>query len=86
MAPANRPQPPLQKPFASSNPEARLTRQVESKVAEGDIRGAVRLLASSEGIAPYTPETLNALKLKHPTATAGCSSPFTNFSGSIGRR
>ena len=50
VVPAFRPQLPLRKSLAFSNPEGRLARQVESKVAEGDARGAVRLLDSSESV------------------------------------
>lgn len=52
---------------------ARRSRQVEAKVADGDIRGAVRLLSSSEDIAEFSTSTLQALKLKHPAR----SSPLT---------
>ncbi len=37
-------------------------------MADFDIRGAIRLLSSSEGILPFSQETLLALKAKHPLA------------------
>lgn len=44
-------------------------KQVEAKVNDGDIRGAVRALAPDEVIAPFTQETFDALKAKHPPAS-----------------
>ena len=38
-------------------------------MANGNIRGAVRILSSSEDVASFTAETLAALRLKHPAAT-----------------
>ena len=43
-----------------------LQRGVSVKLAEEDIKGAVRLLASSEGVAPQNDATLEALRQKHP--------------------
>jgi hypothetical protein len=51
------------------DPEFRVARQIEAKLADFDIRGAIRILASSEGIAPFSQETFSALKEKHPLAT-----------------
>ena len=67
---ASNPQRPPRSSATSISSEVRLARQVESKVSDGDIRGAVRLLASSEGISPFSVETLEALKLKHPAAAS----------------
>ena len=41
---------------------------MERKVNAGNIRGAVKILASAENLAPFSPETLAALRLKHPPA------------------
>jgi hypothetical protein len=77
-----KPQPPKRLPPKSKNAaklvqsnDARLARQVEGKMAEGDIRGAVRILSSSEGLAPFTQETFTALKTKHPPATTTMPPP-----------
>ena len=47
--------------------DSRRARLVEAKVSDGDIRGAIRLLSSSEATAPFSPEVLEALKSKHPS-------------------
>ncbi|KAL3613036.1 hypothetical protein CASFOL_043125 [Castilleja foliolosa] len=39
---------------------------IEAKVFEGDLRGAVRLLTSNDDVAKPGPETLEALRSKHP--------------------
>ena len=39
---------------------------VSARFAEGDIKGAVRLLASFERVAPQNDATLEALRQKHP--------------------
>ena len=43
----------------------------------GDVSGAVRELASAEGLAPQDGDTLRALKEKHPSATEYLSHPET---------
>lgn len=42
-------------------------RIIESKVHEGDLRGAVRMLLSDSALAPIDNDTLNALCEKHPS-------------------
>jgi hypothetical protein len=44
----------------------RLRQRVAAKFADGDVRGAVRVLASGEGFAERTPGTIHALMEKHP--------------------
>ena len=46
--------------------DEKLGRRVSAKLADGDVRGAVRLLSSDTGIAPNCQETLNKLKERHP--------------------
>ena len=48
---------------------------VESKLGEGDISGAARILFSSDVVAPCSPETLAALESKHPAPADGLSFP-----------
>ncbi|KAJ8727191.1 hypothetical protein PYW08_015588 [Mythimna loreyi] len=43
-----------------------LNSHVESKLNDGDISGAARLLFSSDVVAPYSPDTISALESKHP--------------------
>lgn len=50
----------------SFSKEKLLINTVTRKVGEGDVRGAVRVLCSSESIAPQTPETVSKLRDKHP--------------------
>ena len=52
-----------------------LKRRVAAKFAEGDVSGAVRELASAEGLAPQGGDTLRALKEKHPSAPENLSLP-----------
>lgn len=52
----------------SSDGDTKLKARVAGKFAEGDLRGAVRLLASTEEIAPRDENTIAALKQKHPSA------------------
>lgn len=49
-----------------SHSERLLIKIAQRKIGEGDIGGAVRVLCSQEGIADYTPETIERLKAKHP--------------------
>ena len=42
-------------------------RLVEAKIADGDVRGAVRILSSEFGVATYSGSCFNALLEKHPS-------------------
>ncbi|PXF39673.1 hypothetical protein BWQ96_10627 [Gracilariopsis chorda] len=57
------------------NKDVQLGRRVSDKLSEGDITGAVRLLASSSEISPENEETLTALQQKHPPAPEDLSLP-----------
>lgn len=46
--------------------DIRLRKTISDKLSEGDVRGALRFLASEETLAPYSPSTLSQLRLKHP--------------------
>ena len=48
---------------------------VSSHLEEGDFRGAIRLVSSSDAIAPATESTFNALKVKHPSPSVSSSIP-----------
>ena len=52
-----------------------LKKRVSAKFADGDIRGAVRELASSLGLAPNNETTINSLQLQHPPAPDDLSMP-----------
>ncbi|KAM3957665.1 hemolin [Aphomia sociella] len=52
------------KPFQKKTDIKRL---VETKVMEGDLRNAARILFSSDTLAPHSDETLENLKKKHPS-------------------
>lgn len=43
-----------------------ISRRIEYKIAEGDVKGAVKILSSNETLAPRNLTTLNELMLKHP--------------------
>jgi hypothetical protein len=48
---------------------------VESKVYEGDLRGAVRVLMSDDAVAQSSPEVLATLQTKHPAPSRPLSFP-----------
>ena len=48
---------------------------VSAKICDGDIRGAIRVASSEESIAPFSPETLDELKAKHPGPSPGSVLP-----------
>jgi hypothetical protein len=48
--------------------EDHIIRRASGKMQEGDVRGAVRHLTSTERLAPLTEATIAALKTKHPAA------------------
>ena len=52
-----------------------LKKSVTAKFAEGDVSGAVRELASAEGLVPQDGDTLRALKEQHPAAPENLSLP-----------
>jgi hypothetical protein len=70
------PQTSLQQKSSNPSDNFRLARQVEAKVADFDIRGAVRLLSSNESISSFSPETLAALQAKHPAGEPVLNSPL----------
>ena len=47
-----------------------LAARVSEKLEEGDVRGAIRLAASDDTLAPRNDETVAALRLKHPPRAA----------------
>ena len=49
---------------------SKLAATVSSKLEDGDVRGAIRLAASDDTLAPFTDATLEELKLKHPPRAA----------------
>ena len=55
--------------------DQRLKRGVSAKFSDGDIKGAIRLLTSTESIAPRNDETLNLLKQKHPSTPENLTLP-----------
>ena len=52
-----------------------LAKMVAAKLEDGDFRGAVRLVSSSELIRPADRESLKLLQEKHPPAHVDCSFP-----------
>ena len=48
-----------------------LRRRVGSKLADGDVRGALRILTTDDSISPNSAETFEALQRKHPPAPHG---------------
>lgn len=52
-----------------------LTQYVESKISDGDIKGAARILFSDDAVAPNSPDTLSALQEKHPPSAADLALP-----------
>jgi hypothetical protein len=64
---------PPEAPLRSHNSKFDIFSKVEEKIQDGDLKGAARLLFSNDTLAPDTPDTISALKSKHPP---GPSSPF----------
>lgn len=60
------PQPLLPRPPSRKPPKDDVARKVEAKLADGDIRGAIRLACSDDTIAPNDDVTFAALIAKHP--------------------
>ena len=52
-----------------------IRRTVPLKLADGDVRGAIRLLASNDQIAEHSHEVVEGLKLKHPPAPSDLKLP-----------
>jgi hypothetical protein len=57
---------PVQGMTKKSKTQNMLSKIIEAKVAEGDVRGAVRVLCSEDAVAPFDSKTLSALQEKHP--------------------
>lgn len=55
------PRPPNKKPPGNDT-----SKKIEAKLADGDVRGAIRLACSEDTIAPNDEGTLSALLIKHP--------------------
>lgn len=45
-----------------------MNKTVEGKISDGDLKGAARILFCSDTLSPDTPDTLSALRSKHPPA------------------
>ena len=66
-----------QKPFKSGSSSDNLAKRVASKLADGDVRGAIRLAASDDTMAPFDDVTAEALRTKHPSRAASDVPPPT---------
>ena len=58
--------PPQRRKSDGKNSDSKLSAVVSRKLDEGDVRGAVRLVSSSDTIAPFDEATLLKLRQKHP--------------------
>ncbi|XP_048001834.1 uncharacterized protein LOC125238542 [Leguminivora glycinivorella] len=56
-------------------PSGNLFKKVESKISDGDIKGAARLLFSDDAVAPANSDTLAALHAKHPPSDPNLDLP-----------
>ena len=69
---------------SSGSPIDNLAARVSSKLEDGDVRGAIRLAASDDTIAPFNDVTAAVLRSKHPSRAAPDSqSPTPNSDSSI---
>lgn len=59
----------------SHNNPYNLSKIVESKVMDGDLRNAARILFSDDTLAPNNDETLEGLREKHPSANTSSIAP-----------
>ena len=58
----------VRRPKKYKNETGKITRRVKQKLAQGDIRGAVRKISSDTGLAPFTEKPADLLKDRHPPA------------------
>lgn len=58
-----------------TNKGSSFSKRIESKVADGDIRGAIKILSSSETLAKQDNQTYQKLLQKHPTPSRIINSP-----------
>jgi hypothetical protein len=66
-----------QKPLKIRSSTVNLAARVSSKLEDGDIRGAIRLAASNDTMAPFDDLTAAALRAKHPARAAVDAPPPT---------
>ncbi|XP_061709915.1 uncharacterized protein LOC133519817 isoform X2 [Cydia pomonella] len=71
--PANNPTD--QTPRVSSTTLKYKCKSIENKLSDGNLKGATRLLFSSDTLATYSPAVLNALQEKHPCASMPSPQP-----------
>ena len=62
-------------PCKHTDPDASLAAAVASKIEEGNLKTAIRLLSSEEKVAPCNQDTATRLRAKHPTAPAQADQP-----------
>lgn len=60
---------------ARKNQPITMSKRVECKIADGDIKGAVRILSSSDTLAPQNESTFTQLQAKHPPPSREMSFP-----------
>ena len=61
--------------FRNDSDDSKLKKRVAAKFSDGDLKGAVRLLASTEKVAPKDDRTIELLQQKHPPAPEDLSLP-----------
>ncbi|KAG5878128.1 hypothetical protein JTB14_017217 [Gonioctena quinquepunctata] len=52
--------------YENKNNKETLKKIIDTKIAEYDVRGAIRILTSEEGLAPFDQNSLISLREKHP--------------------
>ena len=57
-------------PTPRRDPNASLAAAVASKIEDGNLRAAIRILSSDEQLAPFSADTTSRLQSRHPTAPA----------------
>lgn len=60
---------------SNNTKQADLTQRIESKISEGDVRGAVKLLISTEALVQQNDSTLQQLQAKHPSPSRQLNFP-----------
>lgn len=69
-------------PSKKINNEFSLSKRVEAKVNDFDIKGAIRIISSNDTFAPFDINTLNILKSKHPSPPQNLVYPSVNIKDS----
>ncbi|KAG5883097.1 hypothetical protein JTB14_010467 [Gonioctena quinquepunctata] len=64
--------------YRNKNNRETLKKIIDTEIAEYDVRGAIRILTSEEGLAPFDQNSLISLREKHPPLRTNPNFPSFN--------